>query len=155
MNTQEREDLINKIEALPGQLVELLKGVSDERLDRPYRDGGWTSRQVVHHLADSHMNAYIRARLILTEENPTLRPYNQNAWAALPDSTGGPLEPSITILQGVHQRWAALLRSVMEDDWARPATHPEYGGTSLEAQLKTYAGHGEKHLEHIRSGIHE
>ena len=99
------------------------------------------------------MNAYIRARLILTEDNPTLRPYKQDDWAALPDSTGGPLEPSFAILRGLHERWAALLRTVAEADWARPATHPEYGATSLESQLRTYANHGEKHLGHIRAGI--
>jgi hypothetical protein len=155
MTPQEREALIAKIEALPVQLESLLKGVSDERLDRPYRTGGWTSRQVVHHLADSHMNAFIRMRLILTEENPTLRPYNQDAWAELGDAKSGPLEPSLTILRGLHKRWAAALRNVADDAWQRPAMHPQYGATSLEKQLGTYAGHGEKHLAHIRAGIGE
>lgn len=153
MTPQERESLIAKIEALPSQLELLVAGVPDERLDRPYRLGGWTSRQVVHHLADSHMNAFIRTRLILTEENPTLRPYSQDAWAELADSTSGPLAPSLTILRGLHRRWADVLRSVPEEGWSRPATHPEYGATSLELQLKIYAGHGEKHLGHIRAGI--
>lgn len=155
MTSNEREALISKIEALPAQLEQLVQGVSDERLDRPYREGGWTSRQVVHHLADSHMNAFIRARLILTEENPMLRPYSQDAWAAIEDARSGPLAPSLGILRGLHARWAALLRAVPEAAWSRPATHPEYGPTSLEAQLKTYAAHGEKHLGHIRAGIGE
>ncbi len=153
MTKAERDALIAKIEALPGQLEALVAGVSDERLDRPYREGGWTSRQVVHHLADSHANALIRARLILTEDHPVLRPYDQDAWAALPDAAKGPLAPSLEILRGLHRRWVELLRAVPEEAWSRPATHPQYGATSLEAQLKTYAGHGEKHLGHIRAGI--
>lgn len=153
MTPQEREALIAKIEALPSQLEALVAGVSDERLDRPYRDGGWTSRQVVHHLADSHMNAYIRLCLMLTEDNPMLRPYSQDAWAALPDSMSGPLEPSLAILRGLHRRWTETLRGLPEEAWTRPATHPEYGATSVELQLKIYSGHGEKHLGHIRAGI--
>lgn len=153
MTAHQREALIARLAELPAQLEAVLAGVSGERLDRPYREGGWTARQVVHHLADSHANAYIRARLILTEENPTFKPYDQDQWAALPDAAGGPLEPSLAMIRGIHERWTALLRSVPDVAWSRPATHPEYGATSLEAQLVTYANHGEKHLGHIRAGI--
>lgn len=148
-----REQLIAKIEALPAELRRLVAGASPAQLDRPYRPGGWTSRQVVHHLADSHMHAYIRCRLILLENDPPLKPYDQDAWALLPDAAHGPIEPSLSILDGLHARWAAFFRSVPEDAWPRKGYHPEYGAVTLERLLETYAAHGEKHLNHIRAGL--
>jgi hypothetical protein len=148
----DRNTLIERLAALPAMLRTALAGAGEEELDTTYRDGGWTIRQVVHHLADSHMNAYIRARLILTEENPTLRPYAQDEWARLADAASGPLAPSLAILEGIHARWVALLRAIDESAWARPATHPEYGATSIEGLLQTYTAHGDNHLEHIRLG---
>lgn len=148
-----RSELISKIEALPGELRRLVAGASPEQLDRPYRPDGWSSRQVIHHLADSHIHAYIRCRFILLENDPPLKPYDQNAWAALPDASCGPIEPSLAILDGLHARWAAFFRSVPDDAWTRKGYHPEYGSLTLERLLETYAAHGEKHLNHIRAGI--
>lgn len=152
LTPNQRIDLIDRIQALPALLRKAVEGASDAELDTTYRDGGWTVRQVVHHLADSHLNAYARTRLILTEENPTLRPYNQDEWSRLEDASRGPLEPSLRMLEGLHERWTALLRNVAESAWSRPAMHPEYGATSLEGLLRTYSKHGDDHLEHIRLG---
>ena len=146
---EERLKKIEKIRALPAALEEALKGLNDRQLDTPYREGGWTVRQVVHHLADAHLNAFIRMKLILTEERPAIKPYDQNAWAALPDSTGMPVGVSLEILRGLHDRWAMLLDRVPVDGWTRTALHPERGEVTLEGQLTVYAGHGEKHVEHI------
>ena len=153
LTEQERTQRIASIEALPSLLRELVVGASERQLDTMYRDFGWTARQVIHHLADSHINAYVRTRLILTENNPTLRPYSQDDWASLPDAAIGPIEPSLRILDGVHARWVALLRSVHETAWERQAHHPEYGATSLEGILETYSAHGEKHLGHIKTAL--
>jgi hypothetical protein len=148
-----RDELIRKIEALPGQVRAAVAGAGGGQLDRPYRPGGWSARQVVHHLADSHMNAYIRCRLILTEAEPPLKGYAQDDWARLPDASGGPLEPSLAILDGLHARWAAFFRALPEDAWQRAGRHTEYGPVTLGRILETYAAHGEKHLEHIRLGL--
>lgn len=153
MTQTEREALIAKLEALPGQLRELIAGATDEEMARPYREGGWTSCQVVHHLADSHMQAFVRARLIVTEDTPPLKPYSQDAWAAQPDACAPPLEPSLRILEGVHARLVTFLRGLPEQAWTRTAFHPERGPLSLEALAALYAGHGEKHLGHIRQGL--
>jgi hypothetical protein len=149
MTPQKRAQLISKIERFPANLRSALKGITKAELATPFREGGWTASQVVHHLADSHLNAYVRARLILTEDNPTLRPYSQDDWARLPDAQGAPLKPSLAILDGLHARWAALFRAVPKEAWSRPAQHPEYGATSLEGILASYAAHGEAHLAHI------
>ncbi len=148
-----REQLIEKIELLPAELRRLVAGATSQQLDRPYRPGGWTSRQVIHHLADSHMHGYIRCRFILLENDPPLKPYNQDSWAALPDASTDPVEPSLSILDGLHARWAAFFRSLPEDAWSRKGYHPEYGAVVLERLLETYAAHGEKHLNHIRAGL--
>jgi hypothetical protein len=151
MTSEERRAKIDGIRALPSVLEEAVKGLNDRQLDTPYRDGGWTVRQVVHHLADAHMNAFIRMKLILTEQKPAFKSYDQNAWAALPDTTQMPVGVSLEILRGLHDRWAMLLDRVPEVDWTRTAVHPERGEVTLEGQLSVYAGHGEKHVEHIKS----
>jgi hypothetical protein len=148
-----REARIQQIESLPVRLEQVLKGASVRALDTPYRDGGWTARQVVHHLADSHMNAYIRSRLILTEDHPPLKPYDQDAWAALPDAAAGPLELSLAILRGLHVRWAAFFRSLPADAWSRTGLHPEIGAVTLDDILDSYAAHGDRHLDHIRAAL--
>lgn len=153
LTPNEREALIAKLEALPTQLRELIAGATDEQLARPYREGGWTSFQVIHHLADSHMQMFVRAHLIITEDNPPLKPYSQDEWAKLTDAAGQPIEPSLKIIEGVHARLVALYRSLPESAWRRTAYHPERGPLSLESLLELYAGHGEKHLGHIRQGI--
>lgn len=148
-----RDARIAQIETLPFRLEQVLKGASDRSLDTPYRDGGWTARQVVHHLADSHMNAYIRSRLILTEDHPPLKPYNQDAWAALPDSASGPIELSLAILRGLHARWAAFFRSLPADAWPRTGLHADIGAVTLDDILESYAAHGDRHLDHIRMAL--
>jgi hypothetical protein len=148
-----REARIAQLETLPARLEQVLRGASAQALDTTYRDGGWTARQVVHHLADSHMNAYIRSRLILTEERPALKPYDQDAWAALPDASSGPLEVSLAILRGLHTRWASFFRALPEDAWSRTGLHPEIGAVTLADILDSYAAHGDRHLDHVRAAI--
>ena len=148
-----REALIQAIADLPGQIEAALAGATDAQLQKPYRAGGWNARQVVHHLADSHMNSFIRCRLILTEDNPPLKPYDQDSWAALPDSRLGPLEPSLAILRGLHARWAAFFRALPEEAWSRHGIHPDNGPMTLALILESYAAHGLLHLGHIRTGL--
>ncbi|MBA3974535.1 MAG: metal-dependent hydrolase [Candidatus Solibacter sp.] len=153
MTEQERQVCIDKIEALPRLLREAIAGASDEQLARPYREGGWNSRQVIHHLADSHMMAFIRAKKVVSEVNPALQAYDQDVWASHGDGSTGPLEPSLAIIEGVHARWAAFLRSQPEEAWIRTAVHQERGPMTLEDLLRIYSGHGEKHIGHIKAGI--
>jgi len=149
MTPHERRQKIERIRALPAALENAVRGLTDAQLDTPYRDGGWTVRQVVHHLADSHLNAFVRMKLILTEEKPAIKPYDQNAWALLPDTIQMPIGVSLEILRGLHDRWTLLMENVPEGSWSRTAFHPERGDVTLEGQLNTYAGHGDKHVEHI------
>jgi uncharacterized damage-inducible protein DinB len=146
---QTRQQKIAALRSLPDDVRRAIAGLNDAQLDTPYRDGGWTVRQVVHHLADSHMNAYIRARLTLTEQHPTLRPYDQDAWARLTDAAGAPVAPSLTILDGVHDRFVRLLEQCSDTDWARPAHHPDSGAMTLETILTTYSAHGTTHVGQI------
>lgn len=141
---------LQALQALPSLVREATRGLQEHQLDTPYRDGGWTLRQVVHHIADSHANAYIRMKLILTEEHPTLKPYDQDSWAALADSSL-PLEPSFHIISGVHTRLLALLINLPSEAWQRTAYHPENGIVSLDGLLQTYAQHGAHHVEQITS----
>lgn len=145
----ERDAMIVKIERLPDQVEEAVRGLADSQLDTPYRDGGWTVRQVVHHLADSHLNAWTRMKLLLTEENPTIKPYDQEKWADLPDGKSQPIQSSILILKGLHARMTGLLRSRSEADWDRRGVHPESGPITLQSLLVTYSKHGENHVGQI------
>jgi len=149
LTQEERQAKAEMIRQLPSQLEHEVKGLNDEQLDTPYRDGGWTVRQVVHHLADSHMNAFIRMKLVLTEDHPTLRPYLQDEWAKLPDTAKLPIASSLTIIEGLHARWSDLLKNVGESEWRRGALHPEAGEMTLDDLLRTYAGHGVTHLGQI------
>jgi uncharacterized damage-inducible protein DinB len=149
LQAAERQERVARIRQLPEQVVAAVQGLNDAQLDTPYRTGGWTVRQVVHHLADSHMNACIRMRLILTEERPTLKPYDQDGWAKLPDAARAPVQSSIALLEGLHERWSTLLESVPESAWSRPAFHPENGDVTLDGLLETYARHGEHHVRQI------
>jgi len=153
MTHEERQKMIDKIEALPAQLRATIAGATDAQLMRPYRDGGWNSRQVIHHLADSHVMAYIRAKKVVSEDNPALQAYDQDVWATHKDGSTGPLEPSLAIIEGVHARWAAFLRSLPESAWTRTAVHQERGPMTLEDLLRIYSGHGEKHIGHIKAGL--
>ena len=140
-----------EIDRLPARLRSAVVGLDDRQLDTPYRPGGWTLRQVVHHLPDSHLNSYTRFKLALTEENPTIRPYDEAGWAELEDSDA-PLGISLALLNALHERWVVLLASLSESDWQRTFTHPASMQTlTLEQSLANYAWHGEHHLAHITS----
>jgi len=126
-------------------------GLTPERFDTPYRPGGWTVRQVVHHVPDSHMNAYVRFKLALTENEPTIKPYEEAAWAELADSASTPADVSLTLLETLHDRWVRLLRSMTEADFARKFRHPQLGVVPLDKNLALYAWHGKHHVAHITS----
>jgi hypothetical protein len=141
-----RRDCIAAISSFPGELE---AAMADARLDQAYRDGGWTARQVVHHVADSHMNAFIRFRLALTEDKPIIKPYNEGEWAKLEDMKLDP-RVSMQILDGLHQRWHAMLLAMKDGDFTREAIHPDHGPRSLDWFLQLYAWHGRHHIGHIR-----
>ncbi len=149
--TAERQTLIAQLADFPELLAQTLEQLSPENLDTPYRAGGWTSRQVVHHLFDSHANAYIRMKLIATEDTPTLKTYDEKTWAETADYRL-PVEVSLNILRGLHKRWATWLESECDNEnfWQRAGNHPENGRMTLDDLLKLYVAHGEKHIGHIR-----
>ena len=149
VNAGDRSRFIGDIESLPRQIREIVAGLSEQQLDTPYREGGWTVRQVVHHLADSHMNSFVRFKLAVTEAEPTIKPYKEAAWAETADSKSMPLEPSLALLDGLHSRWTALLRSLQAPHFDRTFLHPERGSMSLNANLALYSWHGRHHLAHI------
>lgn len=141
--------LIADIEALPALLATATAGLTAEQLDTPYRPGGWTVRQTVHHVADSHMNSAIRLRLALTETEPTIRPYEQQLWAELPDARTSPIELSLQLLHSLHARWVLLLKSMAPEDFSRAFRHPELGLVRLDTNLALYSWHGKHHTAHI------
>ena len=143
-----RTEAIDAIAALPRHMRAAVEGLSDAQLDSPYRPGGWTVRQLVHHVADSHMNAYLRLKLALTEENPTIKPYDQDRSATLADSRL-PVDASLALLDGLHRRWAELWRSLPPDQFSRTFYHPEIGPVVLETHLQMYAWHSRHHVAHI------
>jgi uncharacterized damage-inducible protein DinB len=145
----ERQQWISDIEETPARLWAAVTGLADAQLDTPYRPDGWTVRQVVHHLADSHMNAYVRFRLGLTENEPTIKPYDEKLWANLSDASSAPADLSLTLVNTLHQRWVRLLRSRKPEDFARAINHPEHGRVTLEKYLAMYAWHGKHHVAHI------
>jgi uncharacterized damage-inducible protein DinB len=145
---EQKQNFLDDIEQTPARLRAAVRGLSDAQLDTPYRDGGWTVRQVVHHVPDSHLNSYIRFKLALTEENPTIKPYLQNLWAELPDSRQ-PIENSLVMLESLHRRWMVVLRNLTDADWKRTFNHPELGPMSLEKTLALYSWHGRHHVAHI------
>ena len=150
LTPEERRGAIATIAATPGSLRAAVAGLSDAQLDTPYRPDGWTVRQVVHHVPDSHMNAYVRFKLALTEEEPTIRPYMEERWARLPDSSE-PIATSLALLEVLHERWVKVLSAMSPEDWARTYRHPESGVHKLDALLATYAWHGPHHVAHITS----
>lgn len=143
------EAAIATIAALPHNLRSAVAGLTPQQLDTPYREGGWTVRQLVHHLADSHMNAVIRVRLALTEDWPTVKPYNEKLWAELDDAKTAPLDSSLGLLDGLHTRWSTLLRSLRQEQWQRGFTHPENGRQSIAEATALYDWHCRHHLAHI------
>src|SRR5438270_4535645 len=144
-----RDKFIEEIEHAPGALRAAVQGLSPEQLETPYRDGGWTVRQVVHHLPDSHMNAYVRFKLALTEKEPTIKTYAEDRWAELPDTKSTPIEVSLTLLESLHERWAQLLRSLSPEEWKRQFRHPQLGEVPLEKNVALYAWHGRHHVAHV------
>lgn len=154
LSPEERKEAIAVLEAAPVRLREAVQGLTADQLDTPYREGGWTVRQVAQHVADSHLNAYLRMRLVLTEDEPVVRGYDERLWSDLPDAREAPVEPSLAILEGVHTRLAYLLGELDEESFARRFVHPEgYAGT-LDTLLSMYAWHARHHTAHV-TGLRE
>ncbi len=146
----ERAVYIQQIADLPAKLTAAARQAGGERLQLPYRPDGWTGRQVIHHVADTHLNLYSRFRLALTEDNPTIRPFDEKAWAELPDVAATPITVSLALLESLHQRWVILLQHITEEQWQRTFYHPRYNTTStLDQALVQYAWHGRHHLGHL------
>jgi len=148
--SEERRDRIARIAALPDTLAAAVIGLNDAQLDARGGDDPWTVRQVTHHIADSHLNAFIRMKLMLTEPHPTLKPYDQDAWALLPDTLATPVDATLALLRGLHTRWVILFEALPDDAWARTAYHPENGIVTIDGMLESYAQHGEDHVAQIR-----
>ncbi len=149
VSEQQKQAFLSDIAQTPANLRAAVRGLAESQLETPYRSGGWTVRQVVHHVPDSHMNAYVRFKLALTEDDPTIKPYAEDRWAELSDTKATPVEVSLTLLDSLHDRWARLLRSLTSDDWKRTFRHPELGSMTLEKTLALYAWHGKHHVAHI------
>lgn len=147
-----RKDAIASLAAHPAKLRAVAESLNDAQLDTAYRDGGWTARQVVHHLADSHLHAYLRCRWTLTEDEPTIKGYDPAVWADLADARTSPIEPSLQLLAGLHARWVALFGALAEADFERAWVHPTSGRSiTLGATLLTYAWHGDHHIAHVEA----
>lgn len=150
-SADDRRRYLDEIEQAPAHLRGAVAGLSNEQLDTPYRPGGWTVRQVVHHLPDSHLNSYMRFRLALTEDEPAIKPYDESRWAELTDARTAPVEISLAFTESLHRRWMLLLRSLTPADFARRFRHPELGVVSLDKTLALYAWHGRHHVAQITS----
>jgi uncharacterized damage-inducible protein DinB len=152
VSADEIQNHIQTLEEFPSVIAEEVLSLDDEQLDTPYRDGGWTVRQVVHHLADSHMNAYIRFKLAMTEDTPTIKPYLEQRWAELPEAKAAPVEISLSIIETLHTRWTIFLRSMQQNDFKRKFFHPQSNAEqTLEQTLALYVWHSAHHLAHITS----
>ena len=151
LDEAQRRRAIDAIAATPANLRAAVAGLSDTQLDTPYRPGGWTVRQVAHHVVDSHINAYVRFKLALTEDEPTIKPYDEARWAELPDARETPIETSLVLLERLHDRWVRLLRAMSADDFGRRLRHPEMGLLRLDQVLALYEWHGKHHVAHVRS----
>lgn len=149
VTAEEREQYICDIEELPTKLRDAVAGLDPKHLDTPYREGGWSVRQIVHHIPESHMNSYIRFKLALTEDNPTVKPYDEAAWGKLPDASTAPIGLSLALTDALHQRWALVLRAMTDRDFQRTYHHPENGTHKLDAILGMYAWHGRHHAAQI------
>jgi hypothetical protein len=151
LTAEQRRPLIEAIAEAPARLASAVAGLTPAQLDTPYRPGGWTVRQVVHHVPDSHLNSYVRFKLALTEDEPTIKPYDEARWAELGDMKTTPVETSLALLENLHKRWVALLDSLTPAEWERKFKHPEMGSMSLNQNLALYAWHGRHHVAHITS----
>ncbi len=145
----DRARSIERIAATPAKFRAAVQGLSDPQLDTPYRDAGWTIRQVVHHVPDSHLNAYTRFKLGLTEDTPTIKTYDEAKWAQLEDSRSTPIATSLALLDAVHDRWLRVLRAMSSSDFARTLNHPENGVMNLDQMLALYEWHGRHHVAHV------
>ena len=144
-----RRQLLRQLAGAPARLRAAVADLSEDRLDTPYRPGGWTVRQVVHHLADAQMNWYVRTKLALTEDEPIVRSYDEVRWAELHDARTAPVEPSLNLLDGLHRRWVELFKSLSEEQWKRKIIHPDRGIFVLDATLAMHVWHGRHHTAHI------
>ena len=152
ITAKDREAYIKDLQELPEQLRGTVTGLTESQLDTPYRPEGWTIRQVIHHLPDSHLNSYVRFKWTLTEDEPLIKAYDERLWSTLPDSERGPINMSIDLLQAIHIRWVWLLNSLNEDQWKKRFKHPEMGKQiPLDVNLSLYSWHGKHHLAHINS----
>ena len=144
-----RAELIESLATVPTRLTTAVAGLSDEQLNTPYREGGWTVRQLVHHVPESHMNAYIRFKWGLTEDTPAIKTYHEGRWAELPDARTGPIDVALALLSALHRRWDLLLRSMADSDFSRSIHHPEWGVMQLTVLLRQYEWHGRHHVAHV------
>lgn len=151
VSAESRKQHIEELAAAPARFRGAVRGLDDRQLDTPYRQGGWTVRQVVHHFADSHMNGYVRFRLALTEDEPTIKPYDEKKWAELPDASREPVNVSLQLIDSLHRRWVVLLNTLPEADFSRRLRHPELGVLRLDSYLASYAWHCRHHAAHITS----
>jgi len=149
LTADQKKQCLDDIEQTPARFRAAVRGLSDAQLDTPYREGGWTVRQLAHHVPDSHMNAYVRFKLALTEDEPTIKPYMEDRWAELPESKQAPIEVSLALLDLLHQRWMLVLRNMTDADWKRSFRHPELGAVPLEKNLALYSWHGRHHTAHV------
>jgi hypothetical protein len=153
VSNEEREELMFRLATAPARLRTAVEELTEAQLDTPYREGGWTIRQVTHHLPDSHMNSYVRFKLALTEDKPTIKPYDEAAWALLGDTAATPVETSLVLLESLHARWVTLLRGLGDSQWKREMRHPQNGLLRLDQVLALYAWHGDHHIAHIRNAL--
>ena len=151
LSNGERQTLIDQIAATPEKMRAAVAGLSDEQIDTPYRPEGWTVRQVVHHVPESHMNSYVRFKLAITEEEPTIKAYFEDRWAQLDDAQQAPVGLSLDLLDALHGRWVWFLRSLKDADFQRTFYHPEMGTISLNENIALYAWHGRHHVAHVTS----
>jgi len=149
LTAEQKRQYLDDIGQTPARLREAIRGLNDQQLDTPYRDGGWTVRQVVHHVPDSHMNSYMRFKLALTEEEPTIKTYMEDRWAELPEARQAPIGVSLALLESLHERWMLVLRNLNDADWQRTFRHPELGSMTLERTLALYSWHGRHHVAHV------
>jgi hypothetical protein len=154
LTAEERDGFIRAIEAHPVKMRAAVSGLTDAQLDTPYREGGWTVRQVVHHVVDSHVNSYVRFKLAVTEEQGAVGTYDQAAWAELPDAKDAPVEGSLTILDALHARWGRFLRDLSPDQFLRSIHHPEFGDITVDVLLEIYGWHCPHHESHV-TGLRE
>jgi hypothetical protein len=148
-----RAAYLETIEQLPARVRALVAGLSDDQLDTPYRPGGWTIRQIVHHLPDSHLNSYVRMKLAVTEDNPTVKTYHEDRWAELPEAKSGSIDMSLALLDALHRRWLAFLRALPERDYAKGFQHAEWGFVPIDEAIGMYAWHCRHHAAHIELAL--